>query len=398
MIFASWTCSYGQLFDILGDKDEVEIPFQYESDFIIVKINLNGTLPLNFIFDTGAEHTLLFKRTFTDLLGVPYDKRIKIYGSDLQDDVYAYIVRNLPFQVPPIQPVNMDFLVMEEDYLHLDKVTGMNIDGILGAQFFRHQIVKIDYRRRVITLYKEDNLPKLNNKYIHFPIDLKRNKPYVQANSRLNTIDSAELTLLLDTGAGIGLMLHGNTHDRIRVPENYVKTHLGSGIGGDISGYVARVDKLNFCNFAMTNVITGFQDIAIEGAKEKLVNRNGIIGNQILSRFTLVIDYPRSTIYLKPERKFKEKFHFDKSGLVLTASGPYLTEFQIVDILPKSPAAEAGLNSGDKIIKFNGMPVSFFTLNRMTRVLRKKAGKRIKLTILRNGERIQKEFYLRDLL
>lgn len=397
-LFTCVTNSYSQLFDLLGEEDHVEIPFEYESNFIIVKIRLNGTLPLNFIFDTGAEHTLLFKKTFTDLLGVPYDKKIKIYGSDLYQDVYAHIVRNIPFEVQPLQPVNMDFLVMEKDYIHLDNVTGVNIDGILGAQFFRHNVVKIDYRKRVLTLFKQDKPPRLSKKFIEFPIALQRNKPYIQANSRLNPIDSAELTLLLDTGAGIGLMLHGNTHDQIRIPENYVKTNLGTGIGGDISGYVARVDQLSFCNFSLTNVITGFQDIAIEEARQKLVNRNGIIGNQILSRFTLVIDYPRSTIYLKPERKFKDKFQFDKSGLVITASGPYLTDFQIVDILENSPAAEAGLQRGDVIVRFKGLGASFYSLKRITSALQKKPGKHVKITVLRNGDRLKKEIVLRDLL
>jgi predicted aspartyl protease len=387
-----------QLFDLLGDEEMVEIPFRFEGNFIIVKVQLNGAFPLNFIFDTGAEHTLLFKKTFTDLLGVPYDKKIKIFGSDLQNYVYAYIVRNIQFRVPPIDDVRMDFLVMEHDYVHMDEMIGMNIDGILGAQYFRHHVVKIDYQRGILTMYKKDKFSAPGKKYIPYPIDLKRNKPYVVANSRINQIDSAELTLLIDTGAGIGLMLHSNTHEHIKLPDNYIQTNLGLGIGGEIKGYMGRVAKFNFSNFTFSNVIAGFQDIALEAVEDKVIKRNGIIGNQILSRFTLILDYPNSIIYFKPLRKFKESFEYDKSGLSIGATGTYLNDFRVIHVLENSPGQEAGILQEDRILKINGIPTSFYNLARVTRILRGKTGKKITLKIQRGDEKLTKKFILRKIL
>lgn len=387
-----------QLYDLLGDEPYVEIPFRYESNFIIVKVQLNGAFPLNFIFDTGAEHTLLFKKTFTDLLGVDYGKQIKIFGSDLQNFVHARIVRNIQFRVPPIDDVRMDFLVMEEDYLNMDELIGLSIDGILGAQFFRHHVVKIDYRRGIITLFKKDRVPKLGKKFIPYPVALNRNKPYLSANSFINQIDSAQLTLLLDTGAGIGLMLHSNTHEQIKLPDNYIQTNLGMGIGGQINGYIGRIARLNISNFSFTNVIAGFQDVTHHELDRNAIKRNGIIGNQILSRFTLIIDYPNSILYLKPEKKFKKKFEYDKSGMTIVASGTYLNHFQIMHVITNSPAHHADILPGDQILRINGIPTSFYSLAKLTKKFRGNDGKRLKLLVLRDGEKLTRSVVLREIL
>ena len=398
ILWSFFTTSNAQLFDLLGKQGSIEIPFVYESNFIIVKLKINGAFPLNFIFDTGAEHTLLFKRTYTDLMGAKYEKKIKIYGSDMQNFVFAHIVRNMHVTVPPIDPIRMDFLVMENDYLKMDQLTGLNIDGILGAQFFKHHVVKIDYRRGVLTLYKKEKFPTPGKRYKSMPTNLKRNKPYVSASSFINPIDSADLVLLLDTGAGIGLMLHSNTHEQIELPEDYIQTNLGLGIGGQINGYLGRVAKLNFSAFSFTNVIAAFQDIANDRIANESIYRNGIIGNQILSRFTVIIDYPRSKIYLRPEKRIKQSFEYDKSGLTLSAAGPYRSDFRILYIIPNSPADQAGLEVGDRILGVKGVPATFLSLSKLTRIFRGKVGKSIRMKIRRGDDKIRKKFILEDLI
>ena len=43
-------------------RSQIDIPFEYTNNFIILTVHFNGLLPLKFIFDTGAEHTILSKR------------------------------------------------------------------------------------------------------------------------------------------------------------------------------------------------------------------------------------------------------------------------------------------------------------------------------------------------
>ena len=83
----------------LNGQTQVDIPFEYENNFIIIKVMFNDIFPLKFIFDTGAENTILTKREITDLFQIDYQKRFTIYGSDLSQTLYAYLVRGISFRI-----------------------------------------------------------------------------------------------------------------------------------------------------------------------------------------------------------------------------------------------------------------------------------------------------------
>ena len=86
--------------DLLQGSKKVTIPFRFVHNFIILEVHIFGGIPLNLIFDTGAEHVIIFKREFTDLLQVPYDKRVPIMGSDLSREIFALITRNVMLEIP----------------------------------------------------------------------------------------------------------------------------------------------------------------------------------------------------------------------------------------------------------------------------------------------------------
>ena len=129
-----------------------------------------------------------------------------------------------------------------------------------------------------------------------------------------------------------------------------------------------------------------------------LNNRNGILGNMLLHRFILVFDYFREKVYLRPQRRYNKGFRYDRSGLTLIASGVGLNNFLISNILPHSPAAEAGLEVGDQIIGINGLNRRFYDLNHLNKVLQKRVGKRIRLKVIRNEQKKTFQFQLRDLI
>ncbi|MBP6794572.1 MAG: hypothetical protein KA143_05945 [Saprospiraceae bacterium] len=83
-------------FEIIGKNKAIDIPFEYKNNFILMKVNYNKAFPLNFIFDTGAEHTLLLKKEYSDILQSKYDRRIKLIGADQSEEMYALITRGVP--------------------------------------------------------------------------------------------------------------------------------------------------------------------------------------------------------------------------------------------------------------------------------------------------------------
>ena len=143
---------YNQL-DLLKGKHKVTIPFRYIHNFIVLDARIFGVLPVQFIFDTGAEHVILFKREYTDVLQVPYDKRIPVMGSDMSREIFALITRNGVLEITGLATKPTDMLVLEENYFNLDEMVGTPIAGLIGGGFFRNLIINIDYKKRHLTIY-----------------------------------------------------------------------------------------------------------------------------------------------------------------------------------------------------------------------------------------------------
>ncbi|MCB0518779.1 MAG: aspartyl protease family protein [Lewinellaceae bacterium] len=385
-------------FEILKDVKRIDIPFEYKNDLIIVNVTFGRIFPLKFIFDTGAEHTILSKREITDIMNVPYEREFQLVGSDLKTILTAYLVRGIHLRVGDMIIPNQSFLVLEEDYFRFEEMAGVEVQGILGADLFRGLVVKINYERRIITLMKTSSFDKPNKGYQALAIDVNRNKPYLNTIIRLQTDSAVQVKLLLDTGAMLSLLLNTDTHPDLRLPANALKGNIGAGLGGFLEGYLGRVTALQLGGLQCSEVLTNFQELAIGVDTAILYSRNGLIGNQILSRFNVIIDYPREQLYLQPNKMFNKAFEFDKSGLVLIASDLRLNKFTVHDVLPGSPAAQAGLLPGDEIRRLNLIPVGFLSLADIHRILKKKVGKKIRIVVKRGDKRLKFRFSLRKLI
>lgn len=382
----------------LRSVSKVEIPFEYENNLIIVKATFQGVMPLKFIFDTGAEHTIISKKEITDLLKIPYRREFKLIGSDMSSEISAFLISGIQLQISDLLLPNRSMLVLGEDHLHLEQIAGIQIHGILGSDIFKRYVVRIDYQRKMITLFSSDvfKLPKKGFETVD--IEIHKNKPYLKEKMWLTPTDSLPVKLLIDTGAALSLLIHADTDPKLTVPENARLGKLAFGLGGFIEGYLGRVQKLNLGAFQLDEVLTNFQDLNENLDTTFLNNRNGLIGNQSLNRFDVIIHYPQQKMYLRPNKKYKKAFEFDKSGLIVIATSPTLNKFTIHDILKNSPGEEAGLQKGDVIKNLNHLPTSLISLREINKILKKKAGKRIRIVVKRGKKRMVFYFKLRKLV
>lgn len=380
-------------------KKGIEIPFQYKNNFIIVDIVFDKKLALKFIFDTGAEHTVLLKKEITDFLRIPYERKIQILGSDLRKDLFAHLIRRINLQIGNIQVSNHSLLVLDDNYFNFENKIGSDIAGILGADLFKACRVKIDYQSKKITLLPSSK--KEPKKHQKIPLEISENKLYIQTEVELaDTTSTIPTKLMIDTGAGLSLLLYTNTHPDLKLPKNVLLGKVAQGLGGDLDGYLGRIKSLQLLGekLKLFNVLTNYQEIHTHLDTTELNLRNGLIGNQILERFHVIIDYPRQQMWLRPNKKYKTNFEFDKSGLLLIAGGAQLTEYYVATVLPNSPAAEAGIIRGDRIMNVNGVSAHVLGLSSLTKKFRKKAGKKIKLILKRGSVKMKRHFVLRKLI
>ncbi|MCC7505816.1 MAG: aspartyl protease family protein [Saprospiraceae bacterium] len=386
-------------FHLPPGRRQVDIPFEYSNNFIILTLHFNGFLPLKFIFDTGAEHTVLTKREISDLMKVPYEREFQITGSDLTTPLVAYLARRIRFDIPEkaVAP-SEDILVLQEDYFRFEEYAGIEVHGILSANAFSRYVIKINYQRRIITLYDRDYFRPPGNDYLAIPLEIYRNKPYVNTTLQVLPDSAAAVKLLLDTGAGMSLLLFTDTHPLLHPPDNALASNIGMGLGGYLEGFAGRVFRLELGQFSQQSIVTFFQQIDTTVNYEYLNKRNGLLGNGLLSRFSLIIDYQKQQLWLKPTKNYQAEYVFDRSGMSIIASGPKLDVFIVQNVLPNSPALEADIRPGDQILRVGTTPSVFLTLPDIQRKLLGKPGKKVNITLRRDGEKIKKTVVLRDML
>lgn len=384
--------------DLLGTKDKIEIPFKFRHGFILVDIEIDKTLPLKFIFDTGAEHTIMFHKIMADLIDMHYTKKIRILGADISNDVHALIARNIYIDLKKGATVQRDILVLEEEISKLREAIGEEISGILGTSLFKGMVVSIDYKKKKLIIRHPVKFkpPQKKKGYHEFDISVVQNKAYIKAPITLQNGNTYNSTLLVDTGAAIPLLIHTNTDSSLVLPEFVIDGRLGYGLGGPIKGFLGKIKQLDLGPNRFDFVLTSFQDIDIENFGQDIV-RNGILGNKLLSRFQVTIDYFNMKLYLKPQKKYNNKFKYDLSGLEIVALGKDLKTFEVRRVMPKTPASEVDIRPGDVITKIGWLGARFYTLEKLINKLESKPGKRIKLKIKRDGKTLTKRLVLRDL-
>jgi predicted aspartyl protease len=385
--------------DILGKNTVAILPFKLVQGHIVIEVKMHGHIPSRFIFDTGAQHTILFDKDIIELFGYKSDRSIKLTGADMSDTLYADIVRNVYIKLDETELVKRDVVVLPSNFLKLQNLLGIDILGLIGSDFYKNLIVKIDYEKEKITffnpgLFKQKEL----SGFVKIPSHFIENKAYIDANSSLSSPSKDKsLRLLLDTGASLPLLINTTADSSIQKPSFVFNTILGIGLTGPIMGFKGKINKLEIQNYDINNTVAYFQDDVDLGEDFK-ERRNGLIGNVTLSKFTIIIDYFRKQIYFKANKRFDEPIEYDLSGMSIHAYGPEFHQFIIREVIKNSPSDLAGLQVYDEIIKIGRTKAKHFTLDEITDKMTAKPGKKIKFTVRRGEDILVKELILKDYL
>lgn len=384
-------------FQLSGGRKKVHIPIEIHNNLVVIPVVLNDALPLKFILDTGVRTTILTQKTFTDILNLPYARKYTISGPGGENAVEAFVTNNVSLELPGVSGRGHAMLVLGQDYLELRNYLGTDVHGILGYELFSRFIIQIDYEKRMLTLMLPEKFHK-TRKFEALPITIEDTKPYINASVSFENGKTLKGKLLMDSGASHGLMLDPASDKTIQVPSNAVSSLIGRGLGGEIVGKVGRVKSISFGSFRLDRAIANFPDpnSYIDSIKIGNVFRNGALGGEILSRFVVIFNFPAEKVYLKKNSAFKKNFYYNLSGITLKAKGSQLTTFEVTEVREKSPSQQSGIRPGDIILTLNGVPAGNFDLNMMNGLLNSKPGKRIRLELMRNGEKYRADIELTD--
>jgi len=122
----------------------------------------------------------------------------------------------------------------------------------------------------------------------------------------------------------------------------------------------------------------------------------GNVGGEILRRFRTTFDYSRRRMYLEPNSLHDTPDRFDRSGLSLWLDGAHI---EVAHVTDGSPAARAGLHSGDQLLKVDGQDVRASSLAALRTAFKElPAGTSVSVEYARAGQTARVEFKLEDLV
>ena len=340
-------------------------------------VHINGKGPFDFLVDTGSIFDLVDAERAAELgIASAGEYDASGAGEATMNLETAERVRlgldglELPPQEVRVAPINAT----------IGRFEGRRLDGLLGYDFFSRFAVELDYVACTLSVGREPRGEAL-------PLPLVRRHPFVRAGFSVGG-RRFEHEFLVDTGFRSAVVVASpfvSDHDLVSVFDRTIEATTGIGIGGPTVERVGRVERLELGGFVLEDVVVNLSQaragtLAAEGF-------GGIVGSEILRRFTATFDYPRERLLLEPNAHFEEPFEFDLSGLYFVG-GDAIEVFRVV---PGSPAAEAGIREGDRVI--TDVP-----LDDLRRALRAQAGTEHTLELEREGKRFTATFRLRRMV
>lgn len=166
-------------------------------------------------------------------------------------------------------------------------------------------------------------------------------------------------------------------------------------VGGTFRYRITRVSALKLGRFTLKDPITVLP--AHAAGIEADPNVAGLIGADVLSRFSVIFDYPNRRLFLTPNAQLRRPFETDMSGLRLTARPPLFNRFEVNGVADHSPASEAGFRDGDVITAVDGRPATALTLADVQNSLQRVSELR-RLTVERGEQTLEVDLRLRRLI
>jgi predicted aspartyl protease len=384
-------------YQLIKKRKITKIPFEFQANLIIVPVKINNSDTLRFILDTGVSSILLTDPAIAEKLRMKSVRKVKIAGAGEGNEIEAGIVIDNTIRIGDVMGYRQNLVVLQDDNLKLSEFVGSPIHGIIGYDIFNRFAVTIDFSMGEILLENPEHYKYKPTKGERFPITIEDNKPYLSVMELMKHDQPMPIKVILDTGAGHAISLETN---EIPLPEKVVKAQLGRGLNGVINGSLGRIPMLKVGKFEIKNLVASFPDSnSYRGRNAILVDRQGSIGCEFLRRFKVTFNYRDQYIVLKPiNRRMKEPFEHNMSGIELMARGEDFREFMIDRVIENSPAEAAGLQEGDRVMFINNKASKDITISEIYKLFQKGEGKPLNLVVKRGNGLVIATVNLRRLI
>ncbi|WP_321495699.1 retroviral-like aspartic protease family protein [uncultured Desulfobacter sp.] len=327
------------------------IPFTLNEHPMLIKAKFNNLQKeYTLVFDTGA--ITLIRESIAKELNISSGLEVETKGSEGNSTTIQLVT------IDKISVGNMGVtdcatgILSESNFL---KFFPENIDGILGSNFLKFFKVTINYKTKEITLSQSRESLELQAHAIEIPIEPDMKNGFAPKAPCL--IDGhIKSSVIIDTGTPHTLL----SVSSIKKTKSFkngnaikAKGSMSADIGGQSKeSYAVRVNELNIGALQLHNIPVS------SNLKEDSIE---LVGNDLLSKYLVTIDYPAKKMFLLPNGELLERNPLVYSMGLKKQDGKVL----VSGVWPNTSAEKSGIKIGDEIKSINSIKantLSYFQL------------------------------------
>ena len=362
------------------------LAFSLQANHLVIPITIDGT-PTYALFDTGGGNTI--DPQFARKLGLRVRPSGTASGAG-EETIKASRthVNALGFGSMTMRDQEFAVLPLPAALTHGN---GIIVNAIVGREILARYVTRIDYDAQTLT-FTPGNDFHYDGSGVAVPLQLGSSEAIVRAS-----IDGLTGSFQIDTGSSASLILTSPFVDAHKLRSMYQTAGnmiVGRGVGGYSRADLARGKRLRIGTFEIDNMVIDLSTDTAGAFASRWVEGN--IGNDVLARLTMTLDYAHHVVYLEPNSRTDVPTPPNRTGMYVQNDDR--AYFSVVDVLADGPAFEAGLRTGDRITAIDGIPSRSVTENDFWQLMYGPIGATHVFTIERNGQTSSFSVTLQDIV
>ncbi len=378
-------------FKIVNKNGVMSFPFDIYRGDIRFDAEINGH-KVKLLLDDGFmwDQLLFWGGPDVDALGLVPDGDFSIGEENDENAIAATTASGITLGLPGVE--FSDQVAVITPYSSGTSSMWEGSIGQVSATFFKHFVVDINFDTMKITLIEPG---KFNYEGKGAAVQWKPMQIggwSIPGTLHLEDGRKVPAEFMMDLGYNDQAQIATGAKHNISTPKTALPASLGFNIQREeMRGHFARVPRIEIGGFEVKDVLASF----VSAEQSDGVFHEVMIGLGLLSRFNLIFDLSQRQLIVEPNDSFNTSFEHNMSGLSLRR-GPQ-GNLVVVRVHHGSPAAKAGVEEEDRILKIDGKPAASYGFWELMPFFERDRAE-VLMTISRGGKELEISFVLRRVI